>query len=63
MLHPPVKKEIKNILNEKFVFPDDIIKIIKKDNAARVNYNKFSHAYKRIRVAYIDSVRDRPDEF
>lgn len=63
MLHPSIKDTAKKVLKEKFVFPPDIIKSIKKDKAAWENYQKFSPPYKRIRIAYIDSARRRPEEF
>lgn len=51
------------IAKEKFVFPPDIIKAIKSDSAAWKNYKKFSPSYQRIRIAYIDAARNRPEEF
>ena len=53
----------KKVLKEKFVFPRDIVNAIKADAGAWNNYQKFSSAYKRIRVAYIDAARKRPEEF
>jgi len=58
-----VRKEVGNLENEKFVFPEDIIKEISNDKKAWKNYQKFSEAYKRIRVAFIDGSRKRPDVF
>lgn len=63
MIHPSIQNALKDILKEEFTFPRDIIEAIKKDRAAWENYRKFSDAYKRIRVAYIDAARKRPDEF
>jgi uncharacterized protein YdeI (YjbR/CyaY-like superfamily) len=63
LIHPSIQKTINEVLKEKFVFPSDILKIIKKDKVAWKNYQKFSPAYKRIRIAYIDSARSRPEEF
>ena len=63
MIHPSLLKKAKEIASEKFVFPEDIIKEIKKDKAAWKNYNRFSEAYKRIRLAYIDHARKQPEEF
>lgn len=60
---PSVKATIKDILDEKFVIPDDILESLKEDNAAWVNFQKFSLEYQRIRVAYVDGARNRPDEF
>ena len=36
---------------------------IKLDALAWENYEKLSEPYKRIRIAYIDAARKRPDEF
>ena len=63
MLHTSVLEKAKEIAAEKFVFPKDIIETIKKDQTVWKNYNAFSDTYKRIRVAYIDSARERPEEF
>jgi uncharacterized protein YdeI (YjbR/CyaY-like superfamily) len=63
LLHPTMQKTAKRVLKEKFVFPADIVNAIKADKSAWDNYQKFSSAYKRIRVAYIDTARKRPDEF
>jgi uncharacterized protein YdeI (YjbR/CyaY-like superfamily) len=51
------------MLARQFAFPDDIIAAVKANPAAWVNYQGFSSAYQRIRVAYIDAARNRPDEF
>ena len=63
MIHPKVKKDVKKIIYKPYKFPNDIISAIKKDKEAWKNYQSFSDSYKRIRVAYIDSARDRPEEF
>lgn len=63
LLHPSILEIATKIAEEKFVFPPDIISEIKKDKTAWANYQKFSPAYKRIRVAYIDSARDHKDQF
>lgn len=63
MVHPLIIEKAKEISAEKFAFPQDIIGSIKKDKKAWKNYGKFSDSYKRIRVAYIDAARKRPDEF
>ena len=46
-----------------FVFPQDILDEIKSDSIAWGNYQNFSDAYKRMRVAYIDAARNQPLEF
>jgi uncharacterized protein YdeI (YjbR/CyaY-like superfamily) len=63
MLHPATLDTAQKIIKENFVFPPDIIEEIKKDKLAWKNYSKFSEAYKRIRIAYVDAARKRPGEF
>ncbi len=62
-LHPSVREAVKDILKETFVFPADILRAVQKNKDTRENYNKFSDSYKRIRIAYIDAARKRPEEF
>jgi uncharacterized protein YdeI (YjbR/CyaY-like superfamily) len=52
-----------NILEEQFEVPADILEAIKADEKAWENYQKFSPAYIRIRIAFIEGARDRPEEF
>jgi uncharacterized protein YdeI (YjbR/CyaY-like superfamily) len=63
MIHPSILNTAKKTLKEKFAFPPDIVTAIKSDKLAWKNYQKFSPAYKRIRIAYIDAARKRPEEF
>jgi uncharacterized protein YdeI (YjbR/CyaY-like superfamily) len=63
MLHPSMVPTVQRVLEEKFVFPPDIIQAIKRDAVAWKNYQKFSLSYRRIRIAYIDGARKRPEEF
>ena len=46
-----------------FVVPRDILKEIKANKQAWKNFQKFSDAYKRIRIGFIDGARKRPAEF
>jgi uncharacterized protein YdeI (YjbR/CyaY-like superfamily) len=62
-LHPSIQDLTEKVLKEKFVFPGDIVRAIKEDDTAWENYQKFSPAYQRIRVAYIEAARNRPEEF
>ncbi len=62
-LHPTVKDLVEKVLKDKFVYPPDIIKAIKDDKEVWKNYQKYSPSYQRIRVAYIDAARKRPEEF
>lgn len=63
MLHPKVRVSVIDIINEPYVFPEDIVEYIRIDKKAWENYKKFTPAYQRIRIAYIDGARNRPEEF
>jgi uncharacterized protein YdeI (YjbR/CyaY-like superfamily) len=63
MIHPAILSRVQLVLEEKFHFPTDIINEIRQDKEAWENYQHFSESYKRIRIAYIDSARKRPEEF
>jgi uncharacterized protein YdeI (YjbR/CyaY-like superfamily) len=58
-----VADSLKDILNEKFVIPPDILKAIRVNKVAWKNFQQFSDAYRRIRIAFIDGARKRPAEF
>ena len=62
-LHPSVLPVVDRALKTKFVFPPDIIQALKSNKKAWQNYRKFSPSYQRIRIAYIDGARKRPQEF
>ena len=63
MIHPKIRASVEELLSTPFVFPDDILDEIKKNELAWKNYNTFTEPYKRIRIAYIDAARKRPEEF
>jgi len=63
MIHPAVRESVLPLISAPFVFPDDIIGEIHRNPEAWENYQKQSDSYKRIRVAYIDAARNRPEEF
>lgn len=63
LLMPEIREAILNLIETPYVFPEDIITEIKKDSIAWNNYQNFPDGYKRIRIAYIDAARKRPDEF
>ena len=62
MIHPLIEKTAQSVISQKFEFPTDITDRIKQDNVVWENYQRFSESYKRIRIAYIDSARKRPEE-
>ena len=63
MIHPTVQEAARRALAEPFVFPEDVVDAIRADADAWRNYNAFSEGYRRIRVAYVDAARSRPEEF
>lgn len=63
MIHPKIREAVIDMINAPYEFPGDIIEAIKAEPEAWKNYESFSEPYKRIRVAYIDAARNRPEEF
>jgi uncharacterized protein YdeI (YjbR/CyaY-like superfamily) len=63
LLHPFMEDTARKVLAESFVFPPDILSALRNDKVVWKNYQNFSSAYKRIRIAYIDVARNRPEEF
>ncbi len=58
-----VADTLTEVLNAEFIIPPDILKAIQSNQIAWKNYQKFSDSYKRIRIAFIDGARKRPEEF
>jgi uncharacterized protein YdeI (YjbR/CyaY-like superfamily) len=58
-----VRETLGDISEEKFKLPKDILKEIKANKVAWKHFQKFSDAYKRIRIGFIDGARNRPEEF
>lgn len=58
-----VRETLGDILEEKFTIPKDILEEIKSNKEAWKHFQKFSDAYKRIRIGFIDGARKRPAEF
>ena len=63
MIHPSVRESVLPIIRSPFVFPEDILDELKRDEIVWENYQGFTDSYKRIRIAYIEAARDRPEEF
>ncbi len=63
MIHPKVRESILPVIQAPFVFPPDILEALRQDEEVWQNYQQFSDAYRRIRVAYIEAARKRPEEF
>jgi len=58
-----VRETLGDIAEEKFAIPGDILNAIKGNREAWKHFQKFSDAYKRIRIGFIDGARNRPAEF
>lgn len=63
MIHPKVREAILPIINEPFIYPEDIIERLREDETVWNNFERFSEPYRRIRIAYIEAARKRPAEF
>ena len=63
LIHPQILETVKDVIEEEFVFPQDIIAAIQQNAEAWENYQAFSDTYKRIRIAYIDHARINPEEY
>ena len=51
------------IIRAPYIFPEDILSALREDVTVWKNYLSFPEPYRRIRVAYIDAARKRPEEF
>jgi uncharacterized protein YdeI (YjbR/CyaY-like superfamily) len=58
-----VAESVNDVLSEKFKIPPDISNAIKANKLAWKHFQKFSEPYKRIRIAFIEGARKRPQEF
>ena len=63
MIHPKVREGVLPVIQAPFVFPADILEALQQDETVWANYQRFSEPYKRIRVAYVEAARKRPEEF
>jgi uncharacterized protein YdeI (YjbR/CyaY-like superfamily) len=58
-----VRETLGDIAEEKFEIPGDILTAIKENQEAWQHFQKFSDAYKRIRIGFVEGARSRPEEF
>ena len=63
MIHPSVRESVLPVIEAPFVYPADILDALRQDPDAWKNYERFTDSYRRIRVAYIEDARRRPEEF
>ncbi len=52
-----------NLAEEQFEIPSDILEAIKANAKAWENFQELSAPYIRVRIAFIDAARKRPEEF
>ena len=58
-----VRETLGGISEEQYEVPRDILNAIQANQQAWQNFQKFGDRYRRIRIAFIDGARKRPDEF
>ena len=63
MIHPKIRESVLSLLQKTFVFPEDILEELNGDETVWENYQRFSEPYKRIRIAYIEAAKNRPEEY
>jgi len=63
LVHPAVEAGVREVLSEPFVFPADIVARLQADAVVWENFGRFSDAYRRIRVAYVEAARMSAPEF
>jgi uncharacterized protein YdeI (YjbR/CyaY-like superfamily) len=62
-VQPEVLESVRDLLDEKFEIPPDILERIKANKEAWKNLQRFPERYKRIRIAFIEGGRRRPEVF
>jgi uncharacterized protein YdeI (YjbR/CyaY-like superfamily) len=60
---PDVLADLNDIGLEDFEYPADIMAAIRENDQAWENFQKYSEAYQRIRIAYVDGARNRPGDY
>lgn len=58
-----VRQTLENVDPEAYVFPDDIMDVLKANPSAWDNFRTYTPPYQRIRIAFIDTARKRPEVF
>lgn len=60
---PDVLPTVQDALAVPFQPPEDVLAELRADPVAWTNFHRYSESYQRIRLAFIDSARKRPEEF
>jgi uncharacterized protein YdeI (YjbR/CyaY-like superfamily) len=60
---PEVLVAVHDVIEEEYVYPPDIVAALQANEQAWENFQRYSGTYQRIRIAYVDTARKRPEEF
>ncbi len=60
---PEVLATVNDVVEQEYVFPADIMATLQANTDAWENFQRYSESYQRIRIAFIDTARKRPEEF
>ncbi len=60
---PKILDSVKDVLVELFIPPADVVAALQANEQAWSNFQRYSEAYQRIRLAFVDTARKRPEEF
>jgi uncharacterized protein YdeI (YjbR/CyaY-like superfamily) len=60
---PEILEAVRDVVAEPFDFPADIEAALRANEQAWENFKAYSESYQRIRVAYVDTARNRLGEF
>ncbi len=60
---PEIQAAVEPVLAKEFVFPPDIEAALRANEPAWQNFQSYSGAYQRIRIAYVETGRKRPGDF
>ncbi len=60
---PEVAASVAEVLAKPFAFPDDIRTALQAEPQVWANFQRYSDAYQRIRIAFVDTARRRPGEY
>ena len=55
--------QVQTIIDEEYKYPDDILTVLQQDEETWRTFKGFTEPYKRIRVAYVENARKRPEDF
>jgi uncharacterized protein YdeI (YjbR/CyaY-like superfamily) len=62
-LLPEVRESVRAMLDEPFVIPPDLLAALQANPRAWENFQRYPEPYQRIRIAFLDTSRHRPEEF